>query len=58
MEEKRKTHKNRCPKCGRQIAISGYKIYCIDPGCDFKIEAKREEDKSLPKLIDLARDFQ
>ena len=58
MEEKRKTHKYRCPKCGRQLAISGWKVCCIDPGCDFKIEAKREEDKNLPSLFELARNFQ
>jgi len=57
MDERRK-NKHNCPKCGKQLAISGLEIYCIDPSCGWHKVAKRMDDGKLPNLNDMMRDMQ
>ena len=47
-----------CPKCGKEmLALSGEKVICLNRDCNWEIEARRDEDKKLPKAIDVINEF-
>lgn len=41
--------KNICPTCGKELLVrQGDRIICLNHGCDFYTEAKREGDRDIP----------
>ena len=49
----------KCPVCGGVLlARSGTKIICLNFGCPWEIEARRDEDKNLPNYGKLIGEWQ
>ena len=45
-----------CPKCGSSLlARVDDKVVCLNFGCEWIIEGKREEDKQLPEIHEIKR---
>jgi len=49
----------KCPKCGYEmLAISGVFVICLRASCNWKIEAKRDEDSKLPNFNKMRQEWQ
>jgi len=47
-----------CPICGfTLLARDGNNKICLRNGCDWKVEAKRAEDKNIPTIQELRKDW-
>jgi len=54
---------NCCPKCqskllARVIDDAGDNIICLASNCDWKIPSRRKEDKEIPNIHNLKREWQ
>jgi len=55
MQERRS---RKCPKCGSEfLCRQNDKIICLNYGCNWNIEAKRNEDKEIKTLSFMKREF-
>lgn len=53
-----KDRNRKCPECGGVLlARSGTKIICLNFGCPWEIESRRDEDKEIPDLSQLKKDW-
>jgi len=56
MDNDRRKNERKCPKCGYHIlGIYNDYLTCLSPACDWKVQAKREEDKQYPTYEELRK---
>lgn len=53
-----KDRSRQCPECSSKLlARQGDKIICLNYNCHWSIDARREEDKDIPTLGILKKDW-